>query len=121
MHANCNKDNGKLSKDHRKQDDYDDKVERVNPQKKKNIYSDTRKKWDPHALLPLDKLVKWFCTKNGPKDAENGTLVAEWEAIGHVYIIGRGSAGQMIKYAQVRGRKLDYRIEIGTANMLLDN
>jgi len=22
MHANCNKDNGKLSKDHRKQDDY---------------------------------------------------------------------------------------------------
>lgn len=93
----------------------------VNPQKKKNIYSDTRKKWDPHALLPLDKLVKWFCTKNGPKDAENGTLVAEWEAIGHVYIIGRGSAGQTIKYAQVRGRKLDYRIEIGTANMLLDN
>jgi len=47
--------------------------------------------------------------------------VAEWEAIGHVYIIGRGSAGQTIKYAQVRGRKLDYRIEIGTANMLLDN
>lgn len=49
MHANCNKDNGKLSKDHRKQDDYDDKVERVNPQKKK-IYTRIPGKSETHTL-----------------------------------------------------------------------
>ncbi|EDW26763.1 GL14616 [Drosophila persimilis] len=68
MHANCNKDNAKLSKDHRKQDGVDEdenenenvgegededdnKVARAIPQ----MYEEAG---DAHALVPLDKLVK---------------------------------------------------------------